>query len=353
MSNETPFEEMTPEQQQEVTDRESEQALADGYATVAGTEKPDAKPEPKEENEPPETEPAAEKETKEEDEFTEDPWAGVPQVVRDSLQQLSSIPTQIRKLQGQFGTLNRDIKEAQTAARQQTHAAGSQAPTQAEIDEAAKNEQAWKELEEGYPEWASALGGQMKLLEKRLESRIPNVNLDEFGNRILGAVEQRMQANNQVQREMGKLDIKHSDWENTINSDDYLNWFLQNGPTAEDFALYKEFEKSDPAKATAVLNEIIRLHPQWWSEKGSKWFSDHAKDAIDLLDAYTAPEAGERKPSGNPPPAPSANSRSERNSKRLERAAVPAGSHAPAPTGISDEEALNVGYKKVAAMRKF
>lgn len=363
--NTVKFEDLPPEEQQAISERESEEALARGFAKVNGTEpeKADKEEKPKDEldGKPSATEDDHAKDgdtKKEEDEFTEDPWGGVPDVVKTSIQRLeqatSSIPTQIRKLQGQFGTLNRDIKIAQQTATEQTKEAGSKAPTQAEIDEATKTEAAWKALEEDYPDWASALGGQMKLLEKRLETKIPNVNLDEFGNRILDTVDQRMRQNNQMQREYGKIDFKHPDWENTINSEEYRDWLFQGGPTVDEFFSFKTLEDSDPAKANEVLNDIIRRHPTWWSDKGSKLFSDHAKEAIELLDAYTASKAGEEPGSGNPPPADtSANSRSARNSERLKRAAVPQGNNAPPSTGISDDEAFIRGHKRVAAMRKF
>lgn len=378
--------ELTQEEQNE----ENESALKAGYAKVKGmfgikhgdddkqletedstqgndeTPKEDAKAETdsvnKDDSVENDSKPSGDAETE------KDPWEGVPAIVKEQLTALSSVPGKVRNLEGRYGTLNRDVRAAQQQATNDTNDSGGKAPTQEEIDAAAKSSEQWDKLKDEYPEWTTAFDGKLSLLEKRLEGKIPAFNKDELGNEIRTTVKEDIQASNASIRELVKIDNRYPEWEDTINTPDYSKWLFEGGPTAEDFAQYKGLEQTDPGQANRALNEIIRLHPKWWSEKGSKIFSDRAKDAIALLDGYTSAQDAEsneddknhsdgdknlKNETETPPKDTSANSRRESNRRRLESATVPKGSGGPKDAAISDDDAFKAGHKKVSDSRRY
>lgn len=218
---------------------------------------------------------------------------------------------------GVIGNVKDQIERMSRSAKASASAQGASSPTKEQVEAAAKDAQAWDKLKKEYPEWGGAIESQMGVMEQRILQKVPRVDADAIKNdAVKGASESAQSAVGQLKAAL-PLYIKHPDWEETINKPEFLTHALTGGPTAEEYMQYKQLESSEPAKAGEALNELIRKHPNWWSEKGSKLFSDSITDAIALMDSFT--EAA--KAAANP--APADKSRQQANKARLESAVTP------------------------------
>lgn len=237
-----------------------------------------------------------------------------------------------RKIDGTIGGLSDKVE----IAFQQMKSDGKKGPTASEIQEAMIDKEAMDALIEEYKEFKPVADALEKIHSKieQMEAHIAEsdqpVDMTESVNEI---------------REKLKLDIKYPDWEETINSDEFSTFMLEGGPSKEAYESYQKLENTNPERASEVLNDWMRDHPEWWVRKGINLFSDRSSDAIKLLDAYTEKATEQQKEKEE---AEAAEKREKQNQKRLKGALTPNSSGAPdTKTGVTDEEAFQRGFNKV------
>lgn len=228
----------------------------------------------------------------------EDPWKDVPKVVRDILEPLGD---KLRNIDGRIGGLNGGVKELKTALEARASVTGTgAAPTQTEVAGAAASSEKWKKLKEDFPEWAEAM-------EERLAQggKPAAVDVEGLKRAVTGDVQAKIDAGVDQAEERAFVRLKHPDWRKTINSAEFTTW-----------------RKSQPADSGI---EALCA-------------SDLAEDTLKVLDGFAA----HRKKVVDD------ETRRQKNQRRLEGAAVPAGAGAgTAQTGLDDEAAFNLGFNKV------
>ena len=214
-----------------------------------------------------------------------DPYAGLPEVVKEKLGLVDKLQNDLKASNGRLASIQRDLDVAKQA-RLKT----DDAPTERAIEAAAKKSEKWEKLKADFPEWAEAM-------EERLGSLAPSRAFDP--NQVQGFLgEQLSKAQQEFDRKLHAIQVerieeRHEGWLNTINTPDFLAWM-----------------NTQPAEIKALAD------------------SDKARDAIKMLDLF---EQTRR-------PAPSQNQTAieQERQSRLDMAATRKGPSAPPPKG--DEE---------------
>lgn len=289
---------MTTETEGQQTDEQAEASFAAGFARASGNEpegdatagKPEAAPEDK-------------PEAAHEDQPPVDEWEGVPQAVRNRLQALESIPSQISKLAGHVGGFKSQLgqlESAITAAKQAAERRGEDAPTKQQVQEAAANPEAWANFKQEFPEIAEAVHAKLAAdIAASREDRAPPVDVDDLRSQVSRDINQSIDA----AEERALVRLKHPGWKATVQSPEFSAWF------------------------SAQPDELRALGA-----------SDLADDAIRVLDAYEQHRTAQS----------DADAARLKQQQRLSAAVTPTGSPAPVRAGISDEEAFARGFKRAA-----
>lgn len=230
----------------------------------------------------------------------EDPWKDVPKVVRD---QLEALPGRLRNIEGHIGGLKSTLDTALATAKAAT-SAGKEAPTATQIATAAVSTEKWKKLQEDFPDWTAALDEKFESLRQQQQ---PGAKVDVAGltkevtDKVVSGVKPDLQAGFQQARQYAQVDIKHEGWEDTVKTPEFGTWL-----------------KSQPADVQALST------------------SEKAKDAIKLLDTYTAHQTKV---------AADETARQKRE-KRLAAAVTPTGTTGTPQTGINDDQAFERGFNR-------
>lgn len=252
-------------------------------------------------------------ETPKEDAAAPDPWAGVPPIVRQTLEGIST------RL-GAVDTLSKDIKTTagRVAAMQSTLATAKatakvmeNAPTAAQIEAAAKDPAEWAELGKDFPEWTKATEGYIKqaLAVERAEilKQIPKpeaVDVDGLRsdvNVIVGEATKRG-------RQLARVDFKHPTWEQDV----YLDVEAPEKGFTPDFAAWMKTQ----APETQALADSVK-----------------ADDAIKMLDMYYDHRKNV--------------ARKDKNQARLAANVAPKSAAGGGPSILPDEAGLSVGYQRM------
>lgn len=270
----------------------------------------------------------------------EDPWKGVPEVVRREFDSLRALPGQIRNLAGQIGGMNSKLQGALATAKAAATAQGgaAAAPSDRQIQAASTDPKLWEKLKEDYPDWATPLEAIFADMRKEIAAaKGPAVDVKAIKADVTSGVRAEISAGLDAAEERAFVRLKHPGWKETVNTPEFKSWTLQGGPSIEQYTQMKALEQTDPARAEAMVNGWTRQFPQWWADRGAAIFDERADAAIKLLDGYAAHRTQ----------AASTSQRKEKGQERLERS-VPARSSggAPASTGISDEQAFERGFKR-------
>lgn len=244
-----------------------------------------------------------------------DPLEGLSPAVRAKLAQIDELANQnaqllhhVKTTEGRVAAMQREAEQARRAA---TQVAAKDAPTQNAIASAAKNPEKWEQLKQDFPEWAGAM-------EEYVASKIGSAQPQPQGltpEQVAGYVQQQVA---QSRAEMGRLleeariEGKHENWRDTVNTTEFAQWFTVQGPDVQALAS-----------------------------------SSAAKDAIRMLDLFS--DAKKR---------PAADIRQER-SQRLSAAATTRPGQTPPPKSLdalSPEELWNheaAAREKTRAQRGF
>lgn len=226
----------------------------------------------------------------------EDPYAGLPDAVKAKLAEIDEIKTanaqllhHVRTTEGRVAAMQREADQARRAAQ-----AATDAPTQGAMAAAANNPEKWEQLKQDFPEWAGAM-------EEYVAAQLAGTQRS-VGNDDVSA--QLQQAEERMARkiEEARIEGKYEDWRDTINTQEFVNWFQKQ--TVETQALAQ---------------------------------SQSARDAIRMLDMFETAKA-----------KPVSGIKQERNS-RLAAAATTRPGQTPPPKTLDDmspEELWNYEAKK-------
>lgn len=271
-----------------------------------------------------------------------DPWKDVPAVVRQELEALRALPGQIRNLAGHIGGMNSKLESALATAKAAATDKGAAAPSDKQVAAAMASPEAWKKLKEDYPDWAEPLEAEFASLRTAIDKAAKggSVDVKAIKEDVTSGVHAAINAGLDAAEERAFVRLKHPDWKSTVNSPEFKSWTLEGGPSQEAYQQMKAAERTDPAKADAMVNTWARQYPQWWADRGAAIFDERADAAIGLLDAFkTHREATKGQPS--------AEEKRQRSETRLARSVPAKGTGGPSvTTGISDEEAFRRGFNR-------
>lgn len=221
----------------------------------------------------------------------EDPFAGLPEAVKARLAQIDQVVAaneqlaqDLRTAAGRVSYLQREFDLAKRA-QQQT---GGQAPSNAQIAAAGNNSEKWDRLKKEFPDWADGLQElvAMSLSQTQAQPSIDPQAIAQLVNARVGEV----QASMAQQIEMAKIETKHENWVEEINTPEFAAWMKLQPP------------------------EVQKLAE-----------SDRARDAIRMLDLYQTTKTGKK-----------ADAIKQERGARLAVAATQKGNSAPAPKSIED-----------------
>lgn len=270
---------------------------------------------------------------------TPDEWEGVQPKVRSTLESISgrlgvidALAQRLKVTEGRVGAL-----QSQLATAKQVTQEGGQAPSQAQIQAASQDLSKWKTLLEAFPDFKEGLEERFAAIDTALKQQKP-FDADGLRSDLQGYVS----ASTRELREFAKLDSKHGDWEDTINTPEFSEWAFSNGPTPTDQAQWRMLKADSPDKAEEFFKSFEQRYPEWWKEKGSHMASTKAKDAIALLDGYQAHNQA----------VTEKEKQKAKSAQRLGAAVTPTGAGAPPGHQEPDPEAaFSGGFKKVSGQR--
>lgn len=204
----------------------------------------DKAPEPEPEVDGPEPEP-------------EDPYAGLPDAVKDKLSRVDAlesrlsdydaIANRLKQAESRIGSITNQLHQAKQAAEDV-----KKAPTETEIAAAAASDKEWEELKDDFPEWASAMDKRLGAERQKAESALAEI---KETIKVLQTPKedktQELETRISRMREELLLEVRHPGWQTTAKSPEFV-----------------EFFKTLPA------------------DKQAKAGSDKAVDAIEILDLF-------------------------------------------------------------------
>ena len=187
-----------------------------------------------------------------------DPFEGLPAEVRKRLdsvaqheQLLSQIPTLVQSVktaEGRVSAIQRELDAAKAAAK-----SASQAPTQAQIAQAAKNPEKWDSLKSDFPEWAEAT-------EAFVDAKLAGLSAQQTAGLSAEQVQQlvaeqasKIEASTAAKIEEARVEGKYENWVEVINTDDFKTWF--GTQTGEVQALAKSPKGRDAIRLLDLFNE--------------------------------------------------------------------------------------------------
>jgi len=159
-----------------------------------------------------------------------DPLAGLSDTVRAKLAQIDELAQanaqllhHVKTTEGRVAAMQRDAELARRAATQV-----ADAPSQKQIVTATANPEKWDQLKEDFPEWAGAM-------EEYVTAKMVGVSQQSnlTPEQVAGYVQQQVSESRQeMARELEKARIegKYEDWETTVNTPEFANWFSVQTP---------------------------------------------------------------------------------------------------------------------------
>lgn len=194
--------------------------------------------------ETPAPEPQPEPEPAPEPQPEPDPYEGVPQALRDRLDNLEKTNVElqhhVRTAEGRVAAWQRQMQQAQNVA-----------PSTVDIAKAGNDPDKWKALREDFPEWAEAM-------EEYVAAKIGSGGVNQ--GQITKLIEDRTA---QVREEAFeaveyvKLETRHEDWRETVNSPDFVDW-IQKQPVG----VYNLFSESRKAADAVKVLDLFKASKQ-------------------------------------------------------------------------------------------
>lgn len=247
---------------------------------------------------------------------------------------LKGLSKRMRKLEGQFGTINENLSKLAKAIEKPADTTASTAAEQAtaQADRLAAIESVIGEYDQFKPLMEEVFALREKM-EKLSEGGATQANVDKSTvdiDKLTAEI-----------TELVTLNTKFPDWKKDTSTPEFKGFMLANGPEESEYDDYRAI--LDDPKTVANAQEIVlgwkEDHPKWWDDRGKYLFSTKAEDSVAMLERYT--ELKSLQEGGR-------NSVKNRTD-RLRRSVVPEGTVANPVTGKSDEDAFNNGFKRGSA----
>ena len=177
----------------------------------------------------------------------EDPFAGLPEAVRERLgrietleQSHSQLLQHVRTAEGRVAAMQRELMTAKAA---QEVVAPQDAPSQVAIDKAAANPEKWNQLKKDFPEWADAM-------EEYVSSKVgapaaPGLTTEQVEQQVSQRVSE---IESKMERRIDEVyvEAKHQGWKATVNTPDFIAWYQMQTPETQ--ALASSTDREDAVK---------------------------------------------------------------------------------------------------------
>ena len=275
-----------------------------------------------------------------------DEWEGVPAVVRKRLEALESIPGAVNKLAGHIGGLSQAIPRIESTLKAAKAAAGDgrASPSMAQVKAALKNPEAWERFRNDFEDFAPPIEAELLAIREEMaglaQGQTQQFDAGNLKTELMVGV-QELIANTQAKaRQFAQLDIKYEGWEEKIKTPEFQAFAWEGGPTAEERARIDAAEQSSPKDADGLRLQVAQKYPQWWAEKGVSIYSQRARDAARLLDAFEARQQSHAEDQNS-----TADAERLKKEKRLERAVAPKGTQQRVQSNESIDAAFDRGYR--------
>jgi len=183
-----------------------------------------------------------------------DPLRNVPPELLERIDNLQKanedLKNHVRAAEGRVAAWQREREEQKLAA-----------PTQNELAKATVNPEKWEQLKQDFPEWAEAM-------EEYVGSKVGQPSQGVSREQLNKLIEERtseIRTEAMEAIEYAKLETRHSDWKETINSEDFVKWInsqpvnvysLIDSPKAADAAKVIDLFKSAKVPTTTTVAEI-------------------------------------------------------------------------------------------------
>lgn len=187
-----------------------------------------------------------------------DPFQGLPPELLakiDDLQKANEdLKNHVRAAEGRVAAWQREREEQKRL---------SAAPTQTDIAKATANPEKWDQLKQDFPEWAEAMEEYVGF---KVGQPSQGVSEDQL-NKLIEERTEKIRAEALEAIEYAKLETKHGDWRETINSDDFVKWVgsqpvdvynLIDSPKAADAVKVIDLFKQSRAPATTTTVAEIK-----------------------------------------------------------------------------------------------
>ncbi len=151
----------------------------------------------------------------------QDPFAGLPDAVKQRLFKIDDIEKtnqqlldQLRTNTGRVASLQRELDLAKRAPVQ-----AANAPSQEQIQDASKSPEKWKKLKADFEDWGEGIEEFVKSELSNFRNQNPsNPGIDP--NQIASVIESRVDE----KLEKAKLEFKHENWIEVINTPEFSAW---------------------------------------------------------------------------------------------------------------------------------
>lgn len=207
-------------------------ASKEPVAVSADTQEALAKPQAKAANEtnaPAQPEPKTQEQQKAE---PEDPFANLPQAVKDKLalvDQLLETTQQLKRhvgsAEGRVAAMQREMAEAKKAAQ-----AVDSAPSKAQIEAASASPEKWEAMKQDFPDWAEATEAMVSAKLAGLTPQQAQSMSSEDIDRLVQTKVEEARRDAMKAIEEAKVEGKYENWKEDINSSDFQAWFAKQTP---------------------------------------------------------------------------------------------------------------------------
>lgn len=203
----------------------------------------------------PRDEPAGEPESEIEQQAKKvDEWAGVSPALRETVEginnrlaALDTIDQRLSSAEGRIGSVQQAVFEQRQAAEEAARRV-KDAPTKAQMAQAAKSERAWEDLKDEFPGWSEALHDEitgMQQAAKELKQEFEALRAMQAGGGLRQDVAQ-------LQREIDikLVSVRHPGWQQTVQDEAFGRWLQEQDQNMQQTFLHA----TDPVECIAVLD---------------------------------------------------------------------------------------------------
>lgn len=192
-------------------------------------------------------------------------------------EQIAELQAKLRTSQSKVGEYNSKLIN-ERKKNQAPAAEVPKAPTATDLKDAMGNNEKLVALKEEFPEIGDALQDIVNQATSGVMESMPTAaKLDDLVKAGIAEAKGGLM-----------LDMKHSGWETTVVTEEFVEFAYEGGPNVEERGLYFNLRDGKDPRADKFFDALIEKYPIWGDEKGRLLQSGSHDDAIDILDQYSA-----------------------------------------------------------------